>query len=759
MSVLAVGTFAQLLFSTGDTVISSIGLDLYVEFAGSRNFGFSELVQGNLPLWNPHQFSGVPYFGEIQTALLYPLNAVFLMLPLAHAINWSVTLHLWLAGVFMYAWASHRGLRPFAAFFCGVLFMYAGGYFPRLFAGHLSDQATITWIPMVMLVIDGTLARRSFGWVLAGIAVLSMFLLSGHIQYVYFTAIATGPYVLFRLVSCEQRGRAIVGLAAMGIGALMVTAIQLWSSIQMDSESARGAGVGYDFASSMTYPPENVIAYFVPGFFGGAFAFPYWGRNLWWEATPFIGLVGVVFALYGAWRGPKEQRQLSTTLVIGLLVLSVGNHTPLYDLLYAWLPMFDKFRGVSKFMVVATPFLILLAGIGLDELRRSQPRNKHLAYVFGGLCVVLAVAALALGFSGDQEGGFWHAFMGKIAASGESYKQWEPEFVPEAARFASNALWIAAGVAFLSSIFVAVALRFPKAIYVLVLIGIAEVVVAHRNTLYTFDLINIRSQPVETIAQKFPGDHRVWHVGQTQHAMFGGYEVAGPHIPLQRYAEFFAYSQGLDPDDASEILEYAYNHPMLRLLRLRFVIHGDPPQVDFDPNTPVLPRIALMPQYKVYPERDDLLYEFDDPEFDFDRVVLLEEEPEIKPTERGAKGTAYIEDESTDHMTIVANVPDATIILITDNHAEGWRATALPDSAQDSYQLLPGNYTLRAIPVGPGRHHIRLEYLPSVFVIGKWVSIASLLVYGLLLAWWWRGRRRLRDRGELDAVAGSVGEA
>jgi len=52
-----------------------------------ETLGFDELARGNLVQWNPHVFSGTPFFGSIQPALLYPPNLVYLVLPLPKAIN------------------------------------------------------------------------------------------------------------------------------------------------------------------------------------------------------------------------------------------------------------------------------------------------------------------------------------------------------------------------------------------------------------------------------------------------------------------------------------------------------------------------------------------------------------------------------------------------------------------------------------------------------------------------------------------------
>ena len=75
---------------------------------------------------------------------------------------------------------------------------------------------------------------------------------------------------------------------------------------------------------------------------------------------------------------------------------------------------------------------------------------------------------------------------------------------------------------------------------------------------------------------------------------------------------------------------------------------------------------------------------------------------------------------------------------MTDSYSRDWKAWGLADengkqNAQREYSVLPANRVLRAIPLQAGKHKIRLEYLPTPFVVGKWISLVSLFAYILVL--------------------------
>ena len=62
--LVTLGFFGDTLFSSSQVVLSHSLTDLARQFVFWRDFGFSQLQQGNLALWNPYIFSGAPYFGD-----------------------------------------------------------------------------------------------------------------------------------------------------------------------------------------------------------------------------------------------------------------------------------------------------------------------------------------------------------------------------------------------------------------------------------------------------------------------------------------------------------------------------------------------------------------------------------------------------------------------------------------------------------------------------------------------------------------------
>jgi hypothetical protein len=100
-------------------------------------------------------------------------------------------------------------------------------------------------------------------------------------------------------------------------------------------------------------------------------------------------------------------------------------------------------------------------------------------------------------------------------------------------------------------------------------------------------------------------------------------------------------------------------------------------------------------------------------------------------------------DGSTDHLVIEAELPEPAVLLITDSYAGSWRARGLPGSAKARYEVMPADHAFRGIPLGPGRHRIRVEYVPAGWTASLWISGAALVA---LLAVCAIGLRRGRAR-------------
>jgi len=731
------------LLKTDGTIISSFRTDTASLFVYWRDFGFNQLREGNLALWNPHLFAGAPFFGGFESALLYPINWIFLILPLPSAINLSIAIHLFLIGFFMYLWTSNRDLHPLACIMAAVLMMFSSTNFMHIYAGHLIDICTMAWAPLLFLVIDRLFYHPSRKLYFVGILVVCMQIMAGHPQYMFYTAISIMLYCSLRLIRDPKQWLLLFAIPAIYTVASALSAVQFFSAIDAAREGVRNTGVSYPFASSFSFPPENLLTLISPFFFGDMKTLPYWGRCYLWAMTLYIGITGLIIAIRGAVYGEKQKRCFSLSMFLLLIILALGGHTPLLRFLYDYVPGFNLFRGTSKFIFPATLFAVMLAAVGLDDLIKKPQLLGKTIITLAASGIVIGCTALWLypSSNGAALNPFWETILRFIASTGESYlpplAYKDPNFIREAASFASLSLNRSASVVLLLAVLFYLMKYSPKIIYLIVLVGVAEML-SFAVTLKTeFNIRDTYSPQFLNLVHQHPGDYRVLNLMHPNSAMATGtYDIWGydPGV-LRRYAEFISFTQGYDPDNATNYVAFNSYNPLYKMLRLRFILYPEGNRWLVKEYPDVMPRLNMIRNFEVINHRDDIFRKMKDPGFNPRETVILEKEPPF-PASRGASpGTCRILNTSTDQLTIQAVTNTNCILLITDNYSRGWRAESLAGGRTRHYEIMPANYTLMAIPLSPGNHWIKLEYRPTAFSVGMGLTIFSLCLCLAYVCW------------------------
>ncbi len=756
--------FFDLLFGSGEKIVSHLGTDIWRQFAGWRYFGFEEMRRGNFPLWTPYVYGGMPYFSGFQSALLYPPNWIYLILPLERAINWGVALHVWWIGAGMFLWMRAAGLRQVSALFCGVLLMFCAPHFLHIYAGHLTNLCVMSWAPWLFMAIWRWRQEQRVLWVALGAVAAAMQILAGHPQYVYYSGLMA---VLFAatLLPGEGKLRFLLGFGIIYLAACLLTAVQLLPGIEASSESIRSGGVGKQFAGSYSFPPENLFTMAVPGLWGGAVKAPYWGRWFYWEMAAFFGVIACWCAAIGALPGKNGTLSKQALIVFGTgALLALGSYTPLFHILYAVVPGYDLFRGNSKFIFFAILFAVVLTGIGLDRLSDGERLRGEKILAIAGACLALACfgCALAISPAGDWWGGIREAIWNSGQVTQLSQEQFfSEELQSAAAGAAARALWIAGGILLL-----AVGAGFgrravPALPYALVVIGVVEMVVFSARFRHSFDSGLMWPKYQMAVREQLESDVRFVDVSKTNAGMLSGLQDLWGDDPgvLGRYAEFIAATQGVHPDQATQHLKIQRVHSLWAMLRVAGIISPSQEGV-VKKDIPIEPlaRFELVPRFEIVQGRDAVLTKLFNEGFDLKKTVLLEEEPGVPISDPGDVAIAggwKIESEDTDEVVVEVSVDRACILLMTDPYSVSWKAENVQrDAPQDSYRVLPANYVLRGIPLAAGNHHLRLYFEPATFKPAATLSAASWLVLLGVLGWIRRKEKALEPDAK-DAEAES----
>jgi len=729
LAALTLAVFSEVLFVRPDEVLSDPQMDLRHFFVHWRYFGFHELKAGNLALWNPHCLSGTPFFGNFQSALLYPLNFLYLLLPLEAAINWSIALHVFLGGAFTFYWMRHRGLHSLACVLSAVMFMFCGPHFLQVYAGHLPNLCTLIWAPLLFLAMDRMVDRPALAPCLLGMFAVAMSILAGHPQFVFYMGVAAGIYAMLNILRTRSPGKVMLGLAAMAAGGMALSAVQLFTGLQGEGETMRSVGMSYEFASSFSFPPENFLTLVAPWFFGDMKNDLYWGRWSLTEVSLYVSVAGLVMAVYGMGRGRPATRRFSVTMLVIVLVLAMGRYTPLFHLLFNYVPGFNNFRGMDKFLWLAALWLAALAGMGLDQMLRGGPVPRWLLAGAAGAGIVVCALAFLPAHSdwwGRMLKGMHPDASNNLPAGYYS----NPLFILRTKSQACRSLVQGAFFLFAATALLVLAkTRRSLAGGAMLLLAAAELAGFAGTSLTTFQLSPPHASAVTSFLGQHPGDYRIRHDNPNAAMTTGALDISGDDpAGLTRYMRFLYFSAGIDfaaaqRGNAAE----KPNTDVLRMVRLRYLFSDD--ERTWTELAGGLPHLLLADRFRVMTNYHEIFSTLTNENFKMEEEVILESQPWPLPQPAREKGTVKLLESSTDWLKIEADVGAPALLLITDSYSRGWRALALPGSAQARYEVMPADYCLRAIPLAAGRHLLRVEYSPPGFRLGKLVSIAALAVF------------------------------
>jgi hypothetical protein len=200
--VLAVITPA-LLWPLGLTNRILAGIDALTYFTPYWAYRMAALRSGQIPLWNPYLFLGVPFLANPQAAVLYPLHWPLSWLEPAQALVWSALLHVWLAAGFAYLFARRSlGLTQLASLLTGLLFGLGGYTLARV--ENINQLNALAWFPALLWLYDEVLRardrRHALRWGLALAAVIALVILAGHTQTAFLDLAGLALYAVVPIV-------------------------------------------------------------------------------------------------------------------------------------------------------------------------------------------------------------------------------------------------------------------------------------------------------------------------------------------------------------------------------------------------------------------------------------------------------------------------------------------------------------------------------------------------------------------------------
>jgi hypothetical protein len=776
IAILGLAFFAELVRHPTQILYSDYSDLIPLHLPSKRFLVRSFRETGELPLWCPYNFAGMPFIHDIQVSAFYPPHWLLFLLPeerIGAGLSWLIVLHVIVAGWSMYALARSHDLRGAGALVAALGYMFAGKWLLHVLAGGHYNMVPLAWLPLVLLWLELAIRRRRVLYATWAGAAFSLFVLGA---YPYLTLYAGMFVALWTLgPALETAGylegegsrstaRTVRALAWwLGLGAwcaLMAVglgAIQLLPGLEASAAASRSLGIpaSTDFLASGVHSLTGLIG-----------PEPTPGPETIWENRTGLGLLWFCIAAL-AWVLGGKRARFQVVVCLLLMVYVLGG-----ALLLQPLPGFRLFQLPSRILLLVALPVALLAGTTTQALLAPpgpKPETlllcrRLLLKIAAGVFILMVVFA------------FVNALQGKIIRS-HFYLYWLTVLltVPLAWLLLGNrlrpAFWI--GMLLLDSWAIAgphVAVRLEEEIF-----APSKCVAFLGKDGQEHGRVLDFNPPDQSAncTPLWPGLPLVEEIEPVR-----GFNP----IDVLRYKEYLQFIT--DSDEPLRPLDRMFTSPVLGTFPIRNQSLGDllgiryllqpadlsledtvpdrsartswakvdedphpmafnfvsstptaqdcglkplPPYVVFE-NRQVMPRAFVVPRAEPLPERGVL------PKLkatDFRRMVLLED---FEPSEslasddglRDAKIVRYLPNRV--EVEVAGDSPG--FLVLTDIWFPGWQSFVDGQASR----LYRANFLFRAVEVPAGSHRVEFRFLPESYRQGKIVSLVSCAILICLTA-------------------------
>lgn len=337
-------------------IILNRGNDLTEFFWPLLYYIKNQILLGNgIPLWNTMFFSGTPLLPDPQNLFIYPLNFIFLVLPIDSGLLVSIFGHMIIAFFGMYILLKENGITRKTRIIVAILFSLSPKFFSYLEAGHLGLIQSWAFIPWVYWATINLVKKKNP----RSILLLSLFLYFVYSSHILIFAILFVTN-LFLFLKIQKKSIMVFFISHLIL--LIFSLPILIPQIKWQPQTTRELLL----QNPETYPVWNGKREFVKNIF-------IYSKDT--EKNITTGIIVFVLAVIGYFKSTRKNKIyiFISIAVIFTLALNILN--------FDW---FILFRVSTRFWFPFVIIVLYLSAKGLDALRSK----RKLFIIFGILALL-----------------------------------------------------------------------------------------------------------------------------------------------------------------------------------------------------------------------------------------------------------------------------------------------------------------------------------------------------------------------------------
>lgn len=422
--------------------------------ANKQSLDFKEKY-GHYPLWTNSVFSGMPTFMIAfsgNNTLPWQFHSAF-TLGLPEPVQF-----FFLACICFYFLGLVLGVNSYVSMFGSIAFAYAT-YNPIIISvGHVTKMLSIAYMPALLGAVLLIYKRKYLVGVASTALFSSILIAMNHLQIDYYLFLVIAIMTLFFLVRGIREGQwknvivSVLLVMAGGLTGAAVNAVTLLSTYEYQKETIRGGasaltenvksgekqtGLDKDYAFSYSIYPTESFTIMFPRIYGGSSdkdekgedahalevlsSLPrelqsqlplsyYWGGIGYTSGPPYVGAIVCFLAILGLFMLDGKHKWWIATAVLITIIMAWGSYFSSFnDLLFKYLPLYNKFRAPSMILVIPQLLLPLLAVLTVNLFFTQE--NKELLWpafkkgliATGGVFVVAFLLYSSFDFQSDSD--------------------------------------------------------------------------------------------------------------------------------------------------------------------------------------------------------------------------------------------------------------------------------------------------------------------------------------------------------------------
>ncbi|MFH0864212.1 MAG: YfhO family protein [Candidatus Gottesmanbacteria bacterium] len=742
-----------------------LGIDGLRFFYPLKKEILNQLNENKIPLWNPYNFSGNVLLGNLQSAVLYPINLLYFFTSFNNAWSLSIILVPLISGIFTYLLLRSYLLSKASSFFGAISFAFCG----FLISWDLENPAvthSAIWLPAVIYGVKKFVeSKRLLFWYLSIFGIIFS-ILAGFLQfsiYLWLYSLSFTIAVFLKLKKTEQK-RLLTPLSLIFLLSLVITAVQLLPSLEAYFNSTRETSSAEYLLHQYLLPITSLMTLVIPDIFGNPGTYNYYSSGFYYDKIIYVGLLPLLFSFYQFY---SNRKVVSFFLIWVYICFLLGINNPLSQLFYHLKIPFLSAVSPSRIFYLSSFSIAVISAFGFESWKNEFNIRKlfkaivsvSVLFGIGGVFIVLKTLTQLtdIPINPISKDIYLSIFPGVSLESKYTIIALRNFIFP-----------LAIFIITVISLLLMKKIKSLKNIFILLLITL---LIWHQYYLFKKHFFSTNENFIfpETKAISFlkenSGIDRILGIGSAQISpnllsVYHLFSTDGmdPLCP-KRYGELIYYINNgysntdiprieakidiLTPDDilnqrkikAISFMGIKYllvpttgqdqKAEKYTLPTTNFIKVWAQDNLEIWQNKQYFPRCWIVNNISVINDDNAILKQMFADDFDLRNKAILEEEPQLSLGYNNTRpNNVRIISYQADRISITTKTEENGILVCSDNYYPGWQASI--DGQQT--KIYRANYSFRAIIIPAGEHRISFIYKPFVLKIGLIISIAGFIV-------------------------------